>query len=178
MPSGEPNPKVRKINIEILLGVSAVVLSLAALFVSIFQTKIAREQQHASVWPYLQTSFSTGDNGYRWVLENRGTGPAIIKKVECSFDSTTYDSPRQFVFSQLGYGKKGVGFTGIGPGSVLKTDYPINLVGVWDNDSIARRVEFLITSKRFNLRLVYSDVYGNCWQLDNEKVTPLDECPE
>ncbi|MEO6287613.1 MAG: hypothetical protein ABIN80_16400 [Dyadobacter sp.] len=178
MPPEEPNPKARKINIEILLGVSAVVLSLAALFVSIFQTKIAREEQHASVWPYLQAYVSTRKGQYLWQLENRGIGPAIIQKVECMYDTTSYENPREFFFSKLGYHNKGAGFDYIQNGSVIKSGDGVNLIGIYENDSLGRKLEEYITGQHLNLRLVYSDVYGNCWQLDQGKVTPLDECPE
>ncbi|WP_461114717.1 hypothetical protein [Spirosoma jeollabukense] len=68
----------RRINIELLLGISATFLSLAALVVSIFQTKIAREQQQKSVLPYLQVRHQIKNNGIAIFLENEGVGPAFI----------------------------------------------------------------------------------------------------
>ncbi len=48
------SPPKKKISIDFLLGISAVFLSASALIVSIFQTTIFREQQYASVWPYME----------------------------------------------------------------------------------------------------------------------------
>ena len=63
----------RRINIDMLLGISATLLSLAALVVSIFQTRIDRQQQKASVWPYLKTSSDHIEDDFTF-----GIGPALI----------------------------------------------------------------------------------------------------
>ena len=51
----EPTPPTRasRPSTDRLLAFSAVLLSLAALVVAIFQTAILREQQRASAWPFL-----------------------------------------------------------------------------------------------------------------------------
>jgi len=89
-----PVPLRRRINIELLLGISATFLSLAALVVSIVQTRIAREQQHASVWPYLQILASNFDNELHYGLENKGVGPAIIRDFEIAYRGKTYKNVR------------------------------------------------------------------------------------
>ena len=43
-----------KIDVNVLLGLSAVFLSASALIVSIIQTTIFKEQQRATVWPNMQ----------------------------------------------------------------------------------------------------------------------------
>lgn len=72
----------RRINIELLLGTSATFLSLTALVVSIFQTRIAREQQQASVWPHLQDQYVVMDKKFTWSVINNGIGPAIVKATD------------------------------------------------------------------------------------------------
>ncbi|WP_221393308.1 hypothetical protein [Dyadobacter sp. NIV53] len=166
----------RKFNIELLLGLSATFLSLAALIVSIFQTKIAREQQHASVWPYLQIASSNRVGNYRFGIENNGVGPAIVKKVEWQHKTKTYESSREFIWEQIGRDKKGIGFGAIAPESVLKPGDNFELIGIYQNDSLARQLMHKVESDFFNLRVIYSDIYGNCWQLDQGKTRQLTDC--
>ena len=74
--------------------------------------------------------------------------------------------------------KKGVGFGGIVPGFILKSGDPIELIGVYENDSLALQVSEKVESRPFNLHVVYSDVYGNCWELNSGKTVQLSDCPE
>ena len=171
-------PRRRRINIELLLGISATFLSLAALVVSIFQTKIAREQQQASVWPYLQAMASSFDQEFHFGIENKGVGPAIIKDYKLSYKGRPYTSIQALFWEQVGVKTPGgKGFGNISTGEVFKPAESIELLYVGRNDSIIRKVETIIADTSFRLRIRYADVYGNCWQLDGDKVTALGQCP-
>jgi len=178
MASGELKKSAGKINIELLLGISATILSLVALIVSIFQTKIARDQQHAAVWPYLQTYSANADKSFEWGIENKGIGPALVRKVEFTYDTISYEGPREFLWGRIGMNIKGTGFGWISDKSVFKPGEIMSLINVWENDSIEQELTKNLNTKLFNLRVIYSDVYGNCWQLDQGKTTELSDCPD
>jgi hypothetical protein len=178
MPSETPVPPKRKINIELLLSLSATFLSLAALIVSVFQTKIAREQQHASVWPYIAQIQSSGKDSYQFYLENKGVGPSIIKSVEWEFGDNKYDTGRDFFKAEVSKSFKGVGTSSLDKGAVFKDGETLSLIGVWNNDSLGRVLFNKLDDKAFNLRIVYSDVYGNCWERNNGEVKELKNCTE
>lgn len=176
MASEEPR-KTRKINVELLLGLSATFLSFAALIVSVFQTKIAREQQHASVWPYLSASFSNAENSYAYKVSNFGVGPAIIRNVSWEMGDSVYSSTFDFIRGEIGF-PKGLGRSEMESGYVVPANNSLALIEVYDNDSLSRLMEKKLTSSSFRLRLIYSDVYGNCWEMKMGKTKPLSECPE
>lgn len=174
-----PVPLRRRINIELLLGISATFLSLAALVVSIVQTRIAREQQHASVWPYLQILASNFDNELHYGLENKGVGPAIIRDFEIAYLGKTYKNVRQLFYSVVGQKTPGgKGFGAISKGSVFKSGDDMDILFVTKNDTIVNQVSAMLDDPSFHIRIRYADVYGNCWLLDREKVTELGSCPE
>ena len=177
MPSDRSSPPSSRLNIELLLGLSATFLSFAALTVSIFQTKIAREKQHASVWPYLQTQISTTTNVFRYGIVNKGIGPAIVKEVEWRSGDSTYKQTHEFVLNEIGSGK-GLGRSSFAPDAVFSPEGSLSLITVYDNDSLSNIVSAKLDNESFNLRVIYSDVYGNCWELDQGKTRQLATCPE
>lgn len=180
----------RRINIELLLGISATFLSLAALVVSIFQTKIAREQQQASVWPYLQTPKSHVDDEFSLNLANDGVGPAIIKNVEVYYQGKLFDNHNTLFRQQLrerllkvvkDSGKQfnyGYLYGSMQKGNVLKSGDSVNLLSTVHNERVAELLESVVNDTSFHLRIQYADVYGNCWQLDRNNVTSLGKCSE
>lgn len=178
------NPTKRRVNIELLLGISATFLSLAALVVSIFQTKIAREQQRASVWPHLQADVQVTNDAFNWAIVNNGVGPAIIKSVRMTYRSKPYHNARALLSEQIAQlalrsDESFETFYGaVSPGDVIKSDGELRLGQTAGNERIAQAMTQLIQDPSFRVTIVYSDVYANCWQLDGNKVTPLGNCPD
>ena len=76
-----------------LTALAAVLIGVSALFVSIYQAsimreqqRIMREQQRASVWPYLEIGTNFNSTGLRIRVMNQGVGPARIQAVEVTVD--------------------------------------------------------------------------------------------
>ena len=172
-----PVPK-KKINISLLLGLSAVFLSASALLVSIIQTTILREQQYASVWPYLQTSASFTSGYYSYGIENKGVGPAIIKDFEYTYNGSSYRKTSEVFLALFGENVKGVGFSDISKDYVFKSGESISVLSVSLPDSLINKIIYRWESDSVNLKITYSDVYGNCWRLDDGVTTRLSSCPK
>ncbi|WP_338870172.1 hypothetical protein WBJ53_22055 [Spirosoma sp. SC4-14] len=167
----------RSVNIELLLGISATFLSLAALVVSIFQTRIDREQQYASVWPYIQTMGANFDQELHFGFENKGVGPAIIKSFELIYRGRTYKRPKPLFLEYIGKNTRGgKGFTDVTPGDVFKSGENTDVLFVSKNDTVISQVASMLADSSFHLRIRYADVYGNCWELDQNKVTAIGKC--
>ncbi|RRB07363.1 hypothetical protein [Larkinella rosea] len=185
MESDKPEVPKKTLNIELLLGLSATFLSVAALIVSIFQTRIAREQQHATVWPYVQLTSDHLDNNLILLLKNNGIGPALIKKVEFGYRGKSDASHINLLneienaqASQDSVRKAGRFWNDIRPGDVVKAGDEIELYKVLKNNYLANFMSDVIADSTFRFRITYSDVYGNCWLLDHGKVTQLNDCPD
>ena len=169
----------RRINIELLLGISATFLSLAALIVSIFQTKIAREQQQASVWPRITASGGTLDLNFSYSIANQGVGPAIIKSVETFYKGKKYPTLSALLFQHTGHLSGGYLYGILEPETVLKAGDEYELFRLTRNDEpLSFRLEEIVDDSSFHFRVRYADIYGNCWQLDQNKVTELGKCSE
>ncbi|WP_421830457.1 hypothetical protein [Larkinella sp.] len=185
MQSDEPASPKKSINIELLLGLSATFLSVAALIVSIFQTRIAREQQQASVWPYVQVTSNHLDNNFELLLKNNGVGPALIKKVEFSYRGKSESSHTRLLNHivntetlQDSVRKAGRFWNAVVPGDVVKAGDQIELYKAVNSGYLAEFLGQVTGDSTFQFRITYSDVYGKCWLLDRGKVIQLDDCPE
>ena len=172
------NKKKFRFNVNVLLGLSAVFLSASALIVSIIQTTIFKEQQYATVWPYMQISaFFSGDS-YSYGLENKGVGPAIIKDFTYSYQGKNYSSTREVFTALFGGGAKGVGYSAITKDYVFKSGESIAILTIDMPDSLIQEYISKWEGADLQLQVIYSDVYGNCWKLVNGVTTRLSSCPE
>lgn len=86
--------KLKKINTDRILGISAMLISLLTLIIFIYQTDIMRKQSKLSVKPRLD--FSTIQSGndsivvFKQVVMNKGLGPAIIDSIYYIYKDTHY----------------------------------------------------------------------------------------
>ena len=111
--SDQENPQIvpeevqtskRKFDPNIVIAISLGVISLCALFVSVYQTKILADQQElmtaaekAQLWPNINASFGgvSDTQFYKEIyfkVSNDGIGPAIIEDFSLSYDNTPFDS--------------------------------------------------------------------------------------
>ncbi|RYV01859.1 hypothetical protein SOPP22_14335 [Shewanella sp. OPT22] len=64
---------------EMIIALSALLISVVTTVTSIYSTYIDRSYAKASVWPRLELSRTYNDNQFGYILANSGNGPAIIK---------------------------------------------------------------------------------------------------
>ncbi|WP_224995056.1 hypothetical protein [Cesiribacter sp. SM1] len=177
MDESTSSPK-KKISIELLLGISAVFLSTSALIVSIIQTNILREQQYASVWPHLETLASSKTGHYDYGIENKGVGPAIIKDFEYIYKGSVYNNTNELFLAIFGRNTRGAGFSSTKKDYVFKPGESISLFSVNLPDSLINEIIYRWQSDSVQLKITYSDVYGNCWKLEGDVTTRLSSCPD
>lgn len=173
-----------------LMGLVAIFISVLSMIAVIYQSYLAREentltrvQQSAAVLPYLNFSYSNVGNEYKFVIKNKGVGPAFIKSVEFTGmdinnkDSLFFNSSHQFhhFLTQKS--------TFIDSVPVTKSSFHANML-LSPNEG----KEFFIFSfidenqkrqfgnqyyKYFRrLKIVYEDIYGSQWILNSDKGYP------
>ncbi|MFK7936158.1 MAG: hypothetical protein AB8G22_21770 [Saprospiraceae bacterium] len=78
----------------------ALCISILALLVSVYEANILKSQQKAMVWPYLKVNPSYGSEGFSLIAVNNGTGPALVKSIELTYDGKqfkTYDELLDYI---------------------------------------------------------------------------------
>ena len=158
-----------RFNADKILAISAIAISVITAVVSGYQTKIMREQQYSSVWPYVQWDMTISPiEGFDITVTNKGVGPAIIKSAVLQLDGQ--------VVPVLDYIDKLIGpldSAAIFYSSVDKTVIsPGEKVTVFRVSKTPRLAK--VDSKvyaRTKLDICYCDIYGSCWTSHGAEVT-------
>lgn len=68
----------------------ALAVSVFALAIGTWQTRLMQSQSRASVWPYLSIGYTYTNgaetNGFIWTIDNNGVGPALVQSTTLSLD--------------------------------------------------------------------------------------------
>lgn len=73
---------------ETFIAVAALVVSLSAVGVGIYEAQLQRAHDRAEVWPHVEISTFVTPKGASLYVENTGLGPALIKSVVVTVDGT------------------------------------------------------------------------------------------
>ena len=91
----ENRMRISLLSPDMLVACAAVLVGLCALGVSIYEANIFRQQQKASVWPYLELSYSNLEY-FSYEIQNKGVGPAIVKWAVLKIDGKPVKNWREF----------------------------------------------------------------------------------
>ncbi len=157
-----------KMNFQNIGTLLALVISIAALFVSIYEADLMQEQQKAMVWPYLTVGSSYNAEGYGIEVENDGTGPAIIQSIQIQLDNQSFSSweaVQQYLrpTDPLGY-------------DILRMQEFSNTVIIAGEEKELIGFPWTETTREVASRLAdiqwkvcYCSVVGDCWEFDSSK---------
>lgn len=83
---------MKKKSLEKLSNYSIILISICALFVSVWQINISQNHNKLSVKPYLDYHLTQQDSTLTVSISNAGFGPAIIKKIMFNYNGNEYNS--------------------------------------------------------------------------------------
>jgi hypothetical protein len=69
----------KRLRFDLLIAVSALLISTIAALASVYQTRVIREQLSATVWPYLSFDRTFSPQAVTLSLTNYGIGPALVR---------------------------------------------------------------------------------------------------
>ena len=158
-----------RINPEMLVGVSAVVIGVCALAVSVYETSLMREEQRASVIPLLELSRSWSggdsgdpeDHGRLWIhAENVGIGPARIVSFNVTVDGVpkrTWGRAMADLLGReqlVGYGQSTIS------GRTIPPDRMVNMFELNDTEFLR---EILAEFDRLDFEACFCSIFDECW---------------
>lgn len=71
---------------ETFIAVAALIVSISAVAVGLYEASLQRHHDRAEVWPHLEIQVFTKQAGGEIDLENSGIGPAIVQSVTVTAD--------------------------------------------------------------------------------------------
>ncbi len=152
-----------------LIALAAVVLSLCGLFIAIYEASLLREQQRASVWPYVEVGPSLTRERFEVRVRNAGVGPARIRAAAVSRDGETTETWLELI-RRVGVDPAQVSeYFSLIHGRVIPSDSEaeaIFRVTEEDGPAAVELVEQLSRETyegRIDVELCYCSVYDECW---------------
>lgn len=159
---------------DMIVALSAIVVSVAAVGVGVYSAYIERSFARASTWPHLEVfrSFNYEPALYSLLVNNQGTGPAIIHYAILEQDGAQYVSWNAWVEDQFPVPQSYFTQSHIGS-RVLSTGQSVTVFTTTAPD-LARAIR---KADDVNLTLCYCSVYEECWLTDrSNKKQDVDDC--
>jgi hypothetical protein len=150
--------KNRRLSAEMITALTAVVIGVGAIGVSLYETTLVRQQLKGSAWPNIEGGFAHNENGFRYFLINSGVGPARIRYAEVTVDGEPVGDWQEF-FERLGlevnrYVTSYVARGALPPGAVHE-------ILVLDPEQPVDKLYSL--QGRVAISLCYCSVHDDCW---------------
>lgn len=160
-------------NPEMIIAGSALIVSLITAFASIYSAFIDRAYARSSVWPRVEIHSSYHNNApyFSYIVNNKGTGPAVIKYARLSYNNKVLKSWPDYLQMLSG---RAVGHTQSNIGSiVLSAGESIKPIETRDKEVTT----LLADEDSLQIELCYCSIYDECWLVDRiNNPTPVAQC--
>jgi hypothetical protein len=154
------------------LSMAAGVGAICAVAISLYQAALAREQQRASAWPYLNQSNSyVLGQPYTRQVENQGVGPARVRSFEVLVDGRPVRTWDAAVLALTGKANPGLVYSSFGRGSVLPPGTTRMLLRLPSGDQA--RAFWVGAQTRLETVVCYCSIYEECWQSESRADEPV-----
>jgi hypothetical protein len=184
-----------RINTDRVVSLSAMVVGLGSLFIIVYQTALLREQQAASVLPYVMIGMqATSERSYVFA-RNTGVGPALIEDVVLRYQGREIrQDPYDFLLEVRPESARddGLSVDRLIPGRLVPAGEWINmlgsegdgqrmagvLMGLFDIGEVpqswydARGIVKSGPNKAI-IEVTYQSVYGDRWRVSSDNPVPM-----
>lgn len=174
--------RLRNIDVNRSAALTAVLISVCALYVSVQQTRLMRTQQKVSFYPHLTLMRSYTAEGFAVKIKNSGTGLALVNAMQLTDGDNYYrdwpDLMQRLMSDSLAYGYDKISANSIN-GEVITPGESIVLFQI---DWLPGVRELELATRQLTMRVCYSSLLEETWLLENdirEKIDrPCDRDPE
>jgi hypothetical protein len=178
----EPRSSGRQGLVATLAAATAIIVSLASLYVAWRQSVVMERQLAASVWPSLAFEHgNVSDDGktsvIRFWLVNRGVGPALVRDYELQYQGVRMRDASGFLRACCRDIPAITSY--VAPGRVLSAGEKVQVVRVdrtEQNAAMWARLE----EERFRLAgsICYCSALDDCWRLavSTNRTASVDDC--
>jgi len=180
-----PSPVAGRRDPEFWIAIGALAVSAIAMLSSVLQFTVQRSQERAAAWPFISHGSSYSSEGFAFVVENKGLGPALVRRVDVFLDDRPVDGWTGVLDGLYGkghpYGWDRIGATDV-EDRVFAPGERVEAFSIpWkspDGQDDPRVREGFSNASRFTVRACYCSVLGDCW-ITREGIdhAPIDACP-
>lgn len=161
---------------EMIVSVSAFLISIATFGVLIYQTQLWKEQnrlmlkqQYASVLPYLEIGYTIHNSrDFSLIVGNNGIGPAFIKDVSIQYKGQNFKGdPEEFlekVIKAEGDTIPAFNFSRLTTGNVISAGKKVELLSIENDARAFNKLYNLFVKNNAELEITYESVYDESWK--------------
>lgn len=170
---------------EFWIAIGALGVSAIAMLASLLQFTVQRSQERAAAWPFISLNTNYSGEGFAFVMQNKGMGPALVRRVDVFLDDERVDGWPGVLDGLYGkghpYGWDRIGATDV-QDRVFAPGERVEAFRIpWstpDGSDDPRVREGFGNASRFKVRVCYCSVLGDCW-ITREGIdhAPVDACP-
>lgn len=165
---------------ETFIALAALVVSVSAVAVGIYEAALQRRHDRAEVWPHLELSTFTTPNGASLSVENTGIGPAIIKSVVITVDGKRAGHWDDVLTMLLGHAPTAPFSHSTIAESALRPGDKVMMLGLPNGDMPS---DFWTSVHRIAVVVCYSSVFDEYWVMRDAGIggrtrwEPASGCP-
>lgn len=145
---------------EYAVAATAFFVSVSSLFIYIYQSKIMAEQQQVAAWPYVEW-YTSNLEGYKLTVQNKGIGPAIVRKVSLKVDGKKLEGNGALIEAVMG-NRDLRWINSELMNRVLSANETTTILTIPDPEQ-ARDYQRRLAGRTFELDITYCSIYGRCW---------------
>lgn len=149
---------------QTFIALAALVVSVSAVVVGLYETSLQRHHDRAEVWPHTEIEVFTKSTGATLVLSNTGIGPAIIHSVIVTVDGQPRKSWKD-VFLALN-GVEPVPFSNYS--AVQHALRPGDQLPLFDIPPADQPKDFWKSIGRVGIQVCYASVFDEYWVAESK----------
>ncbi|PEN14811.1 hypothetical protein CRI94_00505 [Longibacter salinarum] len=149
---------------QTLIALSAVLIGVCGLFVSLYETSLMRQEQRAEVWPRVTLGFTINDTLVTFIAENAGVGPARVQSAEVRHNDSTVANWGELMRRTLSGPLSVNSSVNLVNGRVMSPEKRVEFAtfDFRDEEEAAALSESIFDGKT-DIRACYCSVYDECW---------------
>ena len=167
------NTKKKAIPVELTLSISAMIIAIASIAVSIWEGYTMRKHYHLSISPQLDYSFFSSYNEAGFIISNKGLGPAIITSRHVYLDGVKIDESQNkfpYIIAEALKLNTKMMFSShtLGIETIIDEGEDITLFSVYkkNNELFQQMIDELRDRVKFEIN--YSSLYGEKYNITIE----------
>ena len=164
--------------VELTLSISAMIIAIASISISVWEGITMRNHNHLSVMPKLNNYFSVDDSSSTndaiafFRINNNGLGPAVIISREYFVDGIKIDDSKNhfsvITLQALNFDNtSGSTFQSISEGSTIPAGEDLKLFGLYFNNREAFYRQRMKLHDRFSYIIKYKSLYGERYEVSH-----------
>jgi hypothetical protein len=149
---------------ESFIALAALVVSLSAVIVGIYEASLQRAHDRAEVWPHVEISTFTTPEGAALYLENTGLGPAIVNSAVVSVDGKPQKNWNEVLQTLKGSAPIHFSQTTV-IDHALRAGDRVQMIGLANKDIPPNFWDWIA---RVSIRVCYASAFGEHWTVRDD----------